>query len=68
MKPSLLDSAGRAVESSLKSLGYGEATNVRIGKTVLLDVAEFDEARVRAMCDQLLANPVIEDYTIEVVP
>jgi phosphoribosylformylglycinamidine synthase len=67
LKPSLLDSAGRTVADSLKGLHYEEVKSARIGKTVTLQLESYDEARVRAMCDQLLANPVIEDYRIEVV-
>lgn len=67
LKPSLLDSAGRTVADSLRSLGFDEIGDARIGKTITLDVAEVDEARVREMCERLLANPVIEDYSIEVL-
>lgn len=68
LKPSLLDSAGRTVEGSLRKLGYEEVEGVRIGKLIELQLREFSEERVRAMCDKLLANPVIEDYRFEVVP
>lgn len=63
LKPALLDSAGRAVLGSLHGLGYDEVTDVRIGKTVDLDVT--DDARVAEMADRLLANPVIEDFSVE---
>ncbi|MCU0315370.1 MAG: phosphoribosylformylglycinamidine synthase subunit PurS [Fimbriimonadaceae bacterium] len=66
LKPSLLDSAGRTVAQSLQKLEFGEVEEARIGKTVTLKLQEYDEARVKAMCDKLLANPVIEDYRIEV--
>jgi phosphoribosylformylglycinamidine synthase PurS subunit len=65
LKPSLLDSAGRTVQGSLNKLGYSEVSGVRIGKVILLDVDTVDEARIKEMCDRLLANPVIEQYTIE---
>lgn len=65
LKPSLLDSAGRTVADALKKLGYGEVEGVRIGKLIEITAAEYDEARIREMCDRLLANPVIEDYRIE---
>lgn len=68
LKPSLLDSAGRTVAGSLTKLGFSEVQDVRIGKMIELKVDAADEARIRAMCDQLLANPVIEDYRIEVAP
>ncbi|HRI44464.1 MAG TPA: phosphoribosylformylglycinamidine synthase subunit PurS [Fimbriimonadaceae bacterium] len=67
LKPALLDSAGRTVAASLKKLGFGEVEDVRIGKQIELQMDDFDEARVKAMCDRLLANPVIEDYRYEVV-
>ncbi len=65
LKPSLLDSAGRTVADSLVKLGYSELTTARIGKVIDLEVTSYDEARVKEMCDKLLANPVIEDYRIE---
>ena len=65
LKPSLLDSAGRTVADSLVKLGYSELSSARIGKVIDLEVTSFDEARVKEMCDKLLANPVIEDYRIE---
>ncbi|MBL8068667.1 MAG: phosphoribosylformylglycinamidine synthase subunit PurS [Armatimonadetes bacterium] len=68
LKPSLLDSAGRTVAKSLRDLEFGEVGGARIGKTVTLELERYDESRVRAMCERLLANPVIEDYSIEVVP
>ena len=50
---------------SLVKLGYSELTTARIGKVIDLEVTSYDEARVKEMCDKLLANPVIEDYRIE---
>lgn len=67
LKPSLLDSAGRTVADSLRKLEFAEVAEARIGKMVTLQLESFDEARVREMCDRLLANPVIEDYRFEVV-
>lgn len=67
LKPSLLDSAGRTVAGALQKLGYNELEEARIGKLIELEVSEVDEARVKEMCDRLLANPVIEDYRFEVV-
>lgn len=67
LKPSLLDSAGRTVAGALEKLGYAEVRQVRIGKLVELQVDTLDEARIKEMCDKLLANPVIEDYRIEEV-
>ena len=67
LKPSLLDSAGRTVGDSLRNLGFDEVGDVRIGKMVELQVKEYDEAKIKAMCEKLLANPVIEDYRFEAV-
>jgi phosphoribosylformylglycinamidine synthase len=66
----LLDPQGLAVEHALTALGFKEAGNVRIGKAIELsiDAKSADDARGRArvMCDKLLANPVTEDYLVEV--
>ena len=66
LKPSLLDSAGRTVADALQKLGYNELEEARIGKMIELQVKDYSEARVKEMCDKLLANPVIEDYKFEV--
>jgi len=66
LKPSLLDSAGRTVAGALQGLGYSELHEARIGKLIELQVESYDEKRVKEMCDKLLANPVIENYRIEV--
>ena len=66
LKPSLLDSAGRTVAGALQKLGYAELEQARIGKLIELQVESYDESRIKEMCDKLLANPVIEDYRIEV--
>jgi phosphoribosylformylglycinamidine synthase PurS subunit len=68
LKPALLDSAGRTVADSLRKLGFPEVKGARIGKLIELDVAKYDEAQVKAMCDKLLANPVIEECRFEEVP
>lgn len=69
-KNGVLDPQGKAVERSLHTLGYQEVRDVRMGKylEVELDAAsrESAEARLREMCDKLLANPVIEDYRFEI--
>jgi phosphoribosylformylglycinamidine synthase len=67
LKPSLLDSAGRTVAGSLKHLGYEEVQDARIGKLIQLEVDTVDESRIREMCQKLLANPVIEDFSFEVI-
>ena len=66
----LLDPQGQAVESALHVLGFSGASKVHVGKSITLEVqaSSTDDAtaRVREMCDKLLANPVTEDYLIEV--
>jgi len=69
LKNGVLDPQGKAVHHALASLKFNEVNEVRIGKQIILDIAESDKAkakeRVTIMCDELLANTVIEDYTIE---
>lgn len=67
LKPALLDSAGRTVADALHGMGYSEVQDARIGKLIELKMDQVDEARVREMCDRLLANTVIEDFRWEVV-
>ena len=66
----LLDPQGQAVEHALAALRFQEAKDVHVGRAIALTVqapsATDAEAVVRRMCDKLLANPVIEDYEIEV--
>ena len=72
LKPSVLDPQGTAIGNALASLGFIGIGEVRQGKLIELDLAETDATlareQVEAMCRALLANPVIEDYTIEVTP
>lgn len=69
LRPSVLDPAGVAVESGLKQLGYHDVEQVRIGKYIELRLKAADENAVREqldrICDQLLANPVIENYRFD---
>ena len=69
-KEGVLDPQGKAVERSLHSLGYKEVRDVRMGKYLEVELEASSraaaEARVREMCDKLLANPVIEDYRFEI--
>lgn len=69
LKPSLLDAQGKVVESALQHLGYAGVEGVRIGKFVELSLPDGPDldARVRGICEKLLANPVIEDFRYEVV-
>ena len=66
LKPGVLDPQGRAVPHALEGMGFEGVDDVRIGRTVELDVADStsDEA-LEKMCEQLLANTVIENYRIE---
>jgi phosphoribosylformylglycinamidine synthase PurS subunit len=70
LKNGVLDPQGKAIERSLHSLGYGDVEDVRMGKYLELSLhaasREAAEARIREMCDKLLANPVIEDYRFEI--
>ena len=66
LKPSLLDSAGRTVAGSLQNLGFTEVSEVRVGKLIEIELAEYSEARVKEMCEKLLANTVVERYSIEI--
>ena len=66
LKPGVLDPQGRAIHHALGNLGFAGVEGVRQGKLIELDVAEStDDAAIDAMCRQLLANTVIEDYRIE---
>ena len=69
LKRSVLDPQGQAVGRALASLGFSEVQGVRLGKIIELEIEEEDPRRARerlsAMCEKLLANPVIEEYRIE---
>ena len=69
LRPSVLDPAGTAVRSGLEHMGYDNVTQLRIGKYIEVSLSAESEEAARSqldrMCDQLLANPVIENYRIE---
>lgn len=67
LKPGVLDVQGKAVEGALHGLGWADVKNVRVGKTIEFEVADGAnaETEVKAMCEKLLANTVIESYRIE---
>jgi phosphoribosylformylglycinamidine synthase len=66
LKPGVLDPQGRAIEHALSGLGFTGVQGARVGKLIELDVADAtSDADVDAMCRQLLANTVIENYRIE---
>ncbi len=66
----VLDPQGKAVAQALAGLGFEGVEAARQGKVLELELAETDpaaaEAALAAMCERLLANPVVEDYTIEI--
>jgi len=70
LKPGVLDVQGKAIEGALHGLGFGDVSGVRVGKTIDFEVAGDDrakaEAEVKAMCERLLANTVIEGYRVDV--
>jgi phosphoribosylformylglycinamidine synthase subunit PurS len=69
LRPSVLDPAGVAVQSGLKQMGYEKVDQVRIGKYVEVTLFADNEEAARhdldKICDQMLANPVIENYRFE---
>ena len=71
LKTGVLDVQGEAVRHALGTLGFAGVYGVRQGKVIELDLAETNraaaETAVRAMCDKLLANAVIESYGVEIV-
>ena len=70
LKRSVLDPQGKAIQGALETLGYPEVESVRVGKVIEVTLKEGDQAAARArleeMCRKLLANPVIEDYRVEI--
>jgi phosphoribosylformylglycinamidine synthase len=66
LKPGVLDPQGRAVHHSLEGLGFNGVEDVRIGRVIEMDVADnTSDEMLDDMCRKLLANMVIEDYSIE---
>lgn len=66
LKPGVLDPQGRAVHHALEGLGFDGVSDVRIGRLIELDVADgTDKAALTQMCEKLLANTVIENFSIE---
>ena len=69
LKREILDPQGQAVERALPTLGFNGVSDVRVGKHVELTVADGDaEAAAGALAEALLANPVIEEFTVRVLP
>jgi len=71
LKNGVLDSQGKAVHHALDSLHFENVEDVRVGRQVIMKITHSDEAKaleeVTQMCEDLLANTVIEEYTIEIV-
>jgi len=69
LKNGVLDSQGKAVHHTLDSLHFSSVEDVRVGKQIILKLEETDKEKamsdVTKMCEELLANTVIEDYNIE---
>jgi phosphoribosylformylglycinamidine synthase subunit PurS len=67
LKPEILDPQGQAVAGALPRLGVSGVSSVRIGKRIEIEFAgDADLARAQEIADRLLANPVIEDFTLRV--
>lgn len=70
LKAAVLDPQGKAVLSALHNLGYKHVSDTRIGKLIELKIKEKNnnlaQEKIQRMCKELLANPVIEDYSITV--
>ena len=70
LKPGVLDVQGKAIEGALHGLGFEGVSEVRVGRMIELELAARDaaaaEAEVKAMCERLLANPVIESWRAEI--
>lgn len=71
LKAGVLDSQGKAVHHALDSLHFQGVSDVRVGKQIVMQLSETDKekamAEVTKMCEEILANTVIEDYEIELV-
>jgi len=71
LKPGILDVQGSAVQRALAGLGFGDLRELRVGKLIEIDVEAANAAagrqRVDEMCRKLLANTILEDYTIEAI-
>ncbi len=72
LKSGILDPQGRTIRQSLETLGFNHVTDVRVGKFLEIELDQNDfaqaEEQLKAMCDTLLANTVIEEYRYELEP
>ena len=71
LKPSILDPQGATVQRALGGLGFTDVVDLRVGKLIEIEIdagnADQARARVEEMCKKLLANPLLEDHTVEIV-
>lgn len=70
LKDGVLDPQGVTIHKALKQMGYNEFSSVRSGRFFELEIEGDDnniDSRINEVCDKLLSNPVIEDYTVEKV-
>ena len=69
-RPEIADPEGTTVKKALVDLGYDEVRTVRFDRSIAIEIDEADPVRAREraleMCNRLLVNPVLEDYTVEV--
>ncbi|MXX96075.1 MAG: phosphoribosylformylglycinamidine synthase subunit PurS [Rhodothermaceae bacterium] len=72
LRPAILDPQGKATHHALQNLGFDQISSVRIGKYMELQVSadteEDAESVTRAACEKLLANPIMEDYKVQIEP
>ncbi|MCX7993675.1 MAG: phosphoribosylformylglycinamidine synthase subunit PurS [Fimbriimonadales bacterium] len=70
LKPALLDAQGRVLQNALHQLGFERVQQVRVGKYLEVELSPNGDphAQIEAMCQKLLANPVIEQYRYEIEP
>ena len=70
LKSGILDPQGRAIQQSLGTLGFSTVNDVRVGKFLEIELGDTDqtqaESQLKAMCEKLLANTIIEDYRYEI--
>ncbi|MBI3594375.1 MAG: phosphoribosylformylglycinamidine synthase subunit PurS [Nitrospirae bacterium] len=70
-KKEILDPQGKAVHHALENLGFSGLTGVRIGKLIQIEVnatqPKLSSAQIQEMCDKLLANPIIEEYSFKII-
>jgi phosphoribosylformylglycinamidine synthase PurS subunit len=70
LRPEILDPEGKTIEDSLPALGFAGVFGVRVGKSITFEIEGPDrqsiEATVRRMCEEFLANPVIEEFSYSI--